>query len=343
MSEHRRWVFLLVARGWWVACSHQTAFDRMAIDFKMLMREERLRARERHAPPPAAAAALLSEPRSPPPPLPQTDVDWALPSRNDRPEYDAEAHAVDCGVRGIAHIAEWCSAEEEEAMLRCTDGAPAHRWTQLRGRRLQSLGGTPSSSDGGMTREPLPSWVQSVCDELVRCGVFPHDQVLLSRCLPLPLSSFFQLPLASLLPPPRASRPSLCLSPHFLSLSLPLRSPLPLLTTTPLTATPLTASPHRHSPPCHSLRTTCCSTSTGRGKASTRTRTGLSTRRASPSSRSAAARRPLLTPADPALRTASLHRPSCETRRLLPLPGGLRRSRGACGAAAASARPAAVP
>uniref|UniRef100_A0A7S3RTL6 Alpha-ketoglutarate-dependent dioxygenase AlkB-like domain-containing protein n=1 Tax=Emiliania huxleyi TaxID=2903 RepID=A0A7S3RTL6_EMIHU len=148
----------------------------MAIDFKMLMREERLRARERHAPPPAAAAALLSEPRSPPPPLPQTDVDWALPSRNDRPEYDAEAHAVDCGVRGIAHIAEWCSAEEEEAMLRCTDGAPAHRWTRLRGRRLQSLGGTPSSSDGGMTREPLPSWVQSVCDELVRCGVFPHDQ-----------------------------------------------------------------------------------------------------------------------------------------------------------------------
>ena len=50
------------------------------------------------------------------------------------------------------------------------------RWTQLRGRRLQNLGGLPRPLPEGFASEPLPDWVGAVCDALVCSGVFPPDE-----------------------------------------------------------------------------------------------------------------------------------------------------------------------
>ena len=71
------------------------------------------------------------------------------------------------------HVPGWVTEEEEDALIRCADAAPPARWTQLRGRRLQNLGGLPRVE--GMAPEPLPAWVESVCEALVECGVFPRD------------------------------------------------------------------------------------------------------------------------------------------------------------------------
>ena len=64
----------------------------------------------------------------------------------------------------------------------------AGRWTNLRGRRLQNLGGLPKPPPEGMHAEPLPPWVASVCDALVAAGVFdadaPPNHVLLNEYQP---------------------------------------------------------------------------------------------------------------------------------------------------------------
>ena len=60
-------------------------------------------------------------------------------------------------------------------MIEAIDGTPQHEWVGLRGRRLLSLGGTPRPPPEAMLPEPLPVWVQSVCEALVRAGVFPAD------------------------------------------------------------------------------------------------------------------------------------------------------------------------
>lgn len=67
--------------------------------------------------------------------------------------------------------------------------AVAARWTTLKGRRLQILGGSPVDCLGlGIDVEPLPRWAQCVCDELVRLGIFPPSKppnhVLLNEYLP---------------------------------------------------------------------------------------------------------------------------------------------------------------
>ena len=68
--------------------------------------------------------------------------------------------------------AHWVTADEEAALIRCTHFSPPQCWTQLRGR---SLGGLPRPLPEGFAPEPLPGWVGTVCDALVRSGVFPPD------------------------------------------------------------------------------------------------------------------------------------------------------------------------
>lgn len=75
----------------------------------------------------------------------------------------------------VWHVRDFLSADEESEILRCVDGAPTEKWVSLRGRKLQCLGGTPKPPPDAMVPEPLPSWVQSVCDALVGAGIFPAD------------------------------------------------------------------------------------------------------------------------------------------------------------------------
>jgi alkylated DNA repair protein alkB family protein 6 len=146
-----------------------------AIDFKKLMLEERRRAREERLGGESARPVDSHSPASNARAKPCVDVLYTLPLRAGRPAFDAATHRVPCEVDGVHHVAEWCTASEEEDMIACIDRAPASQWTQLRGRKLQSLGGVPRPPPEMMSREPLPAWVQSVCDELVRAGLFPAN------------------------------------------------------------------------------------------------------------------------------------------------------------------------
>ncbi len=162
----------------------------LAIDFASMLAEERRRARASRgggnvADAPKAAPSSPTKQRSD-----LTPDDWpqyALPATPCRP-FLHESHRVVCGTSGVSFIPEWCTPEEENEMLRCADCAPVAAWTTLRGRRLQSLGGEPLPPPELMSREPLPGWVQSVCDELVRVGVFsrewPPNHVLLNEYQP---------------------------------------------------------------------------------------------------------------------------------------------------------------
>ena len=166
-----------------------------AIDFQALMLEERKSLRAARAKAAAAAAdpaaaaaptaAAAAAPSQEPPG--SLDVHYQLTERSDRPTLQTK-HRVTCGVDVIEHIPDWCTPEEERELMRCVDGADARRWTPLRGRRLQSLGGLPRPPPEMMSREPLPTWVQSVCDALVASGAFPADtppnHVLLNEYTP---------------------------------------------------------------------------------------------------------------------------------------------------------------
>lgn len=148
-----------------------------AIDFKALMIEERKRLRAAAAKEKAAPAVndnFSTKDASPTTGGTELDVVYRLPVRVNRPLLSSE-HRVECGAELVQHIPEWCTPEEERELLRCVDGAAPQRWTKLRGRRLQSLGGLPKPPPEMMSREELPIWVNSVCEALVACGVFPED------------------------------------------------------------------------------------------------------------------------------------------------------------------------
>ena len=141
------------------------------MDFAALFKAERAKARAAAGAKQSAAEAPLS------PPVQQSSAaaplhHYLLPARFDRQRFDPRAHTVRCGIGGVAHVREWVSSEEEAELLRCADSAPPDGWTTLRGRRLQMFGGQPAMP---MVHEPLPAWVQSVCEQLVRAGVFPED------------------------------------------------------------------------------------------------------------------------------------------------------------------------
>lgn len=139
-----------------------------AIDFKALMAEERRRARNKAAAPATAPAAA---PAAAPSIAASSQQRYRLPASDARPALEQVA----CGIETVQHVADWITPAEETALIRCIDEAPQVLWTTLRGRRLQSLGGQPCAPPQCMTHEPLPPWVESVCNQLVRCGIFPAD------------------------------------------------------------------------------------------------------------------------------------------------------------------------
>ena len=108
-----------------------------AIDFEALRAQERKAARARRAAAsdgPAtvekAGASSLSEPeRAERPPDAGREAAapiFSLPARPDRAALDDGTHRVGGAVSRVWHVPEWCSAEEEAALVRCADSAP---WT----------------------------------------------------------------------------------------------------------------------------------------------------------------------------------------------------------------------
>lgn len=139
----------------------------MALDFAAMLKAERVKTRGNPAVQSGAAPLLPSAENS--------SLQFCLPQTDSRPQLSA-AHRVQAAPPAVWHMADWVTADEEAALMRCTSCSPPQRWTQLRGRRLQNLGGLPRPLPEGFASEPLPGWVGAVCDALVRSGVFPPDE-----------------------------------------------------------------------------------------------------------------------------------------------------------------------
>jgi hypothetical protein len=145
----------------------------MALDFRALLKAER--AKSRGKPVGQSGTAPAAGPTTTAAPVTESPaLQFRLPQNDSRPQLSA-AHRVHAAPPTVWHMAEWVSAGEEAALLRCADMSPPQRWTQLRGRRLQNLGGQPRPPPEGFAPELLPGWVGAVCDALVRAGVFPPD------------------------------------------------------------------------------------------------------------------------------------------------------------------------
>ena len=145
----------------------------MALDFHALLKAERAKARAKPVVEPSGTAPP-SGPTTATPVAESPALQYRLPLTASRAQLSA-AHRVHGAPPAVWHMAEWLSAGEEAELLRCAELSPPQRWTQLRGRRLQNLGGQPRPPPEGFAPEPLPGWVGAVCDALVRAGVFPPD------------------------------------------------------------------------------------------------------------------------------------------------------------------------
>ena len=151
----------------------------MALDFAAMLKAERVKTRGNPAMQSGVAPLLTSAESS--------SLQFCLPQTDSRPQLSA-AHRVQLAPPTVWHMADWVTADEEAALMRCTSCSPPQRWTQLRGRRLQNLGGLPRPLPEGFASEPLPGWIGAVCDALVRSGVFPPtappNHVLLNEYQP---------------------------------------------------------------------------------------------------------------------------------------------------------------
>mmetsp|Transcript_5617 Transcript_5617/g.12226 ORF Transcript_5617/g.12226 Transcript_5617/m.12226 type:complete len:288 (+) Transcript_5617:227-1090(+) len=155
-----------------------------AIDFEALMKEARQKqklaknnAAVQDSTLPSAAAEEVS-----------LHDNATLPARP-RCSLHQEHHRVHSMPQNVYHLNEWLSEADEELLLNFADASPSSRWTQLRGRRLQNLGGLPQGGDsGGMIPEPLPKIMISICQALVDAGIFdaeaPPNHVLVNEYQP---------------------------------------------------------------------------------------------------------------------------------------------------------------
>lgn len=114
---------------------------------------------------------------------------FTLPAHKARPSLHETKHRVCAGLKDIWHIPNWLNLDEAMALVEQIDSAPHSAWTQLRDRRMRHLGGSPVDTPGiGIDLEPLPSWAQAICDEMVRVGAFPASKppnhVLLNEYAP---------------------------------------------------------------------------------------------------------------------------------------------------------------
>ena len=156
-----------------------------ALDFRAMMAAERAKRKTDSTTTissRASASPIASPPPASPPPPPPA-IHFSLEERCDRPVLSEAAHGVDGAVSKVYHVPDFLSEREEEALLCCVDSVPREGWTQLRGRKLQQHGGMP-----GMTSEPLPEWLGSICNALIEARVFstaePPNHVLVNEYQP---------------------------------------------------------------------------------------------------------------------------------------------------------------
>eukprot|EP00002_Diphylleia_rotans_P033487 TRINITY_DN7124_c0_g1_i1.p1 TRINITY_DN7124_c0_g1~~TRINITY_DN7124_c0_g1_i1.p1 ORF type:complete len:235 (-),score=50.06 TRINITY_DN7124_c0_g1_i1:402-1106(-) len=84
----------------------------------------------------------------------------------------------------VLYIPDYVSAEDEQRLIESIRSTPENKWTHLRRRRLINLGGTPHPK--GMMPQPLPSYLQKICQDLVHDQVFPSppNHVLINEYPP---------------------------------------------------------------------------------------------------------------------------------------------------------------
>jgi len=162
-----------------------------ALDFMVIMREERAKARAARDCVAASPAKALAGPSTRAPAEagePEASESRFRLAAGPPREVLGESSVVHGAPPTVWHMRDWVSADEEAAMLRAADDAPASQWTSLRGRRLQNMGGVPRPAPDVMVQEPIPGWVRSVFDALVAAGVFdaaaPPNHALLNEYQP---------------------------------------------------------------------------------------------------------------------------------------------------------------
>lgn len=157
------------------------------LDFAAMLREERAAARRASAaaqtpardaraapadaaePGPSASAAL------PPPSQLPVETDW-IPSAvaRSRPGGTSPLGTVPT----VRLLSDWIDTHEHDDLIRCVDatGAAMAPWQELRGRRVQCLGGQPGNSN-----EELPRWASRLvklaseaCEGFVSAEGFNH-------------------------------------------------------------------------------------------------------------------------------------------------------------------------
>eukprot|EP00808_Paulinella_micropora_P015915 g42963.t1 len=185
------------------------------MDFQAMLQAARAeaakeRAQKQNGPQPPAAANLPHQPQQPNKPqlaednkAGNSDLDRArerqaremqsylarecnISPERALPAAPLSARRLAGAVSSVFYWPDWISQQEETRMLALCWAAPAHKWTQLKRRRLQNWGGQvrlrPGSelSSQGVGRleekEALPPYMQALGARLVSDGVFPKEK-----------------------------------------------------------------------------------------------------------------------------------------------------------------------
>jgi alkylated DNA repair protein alkB family protein 6 len=88
-------------------------------------------------------------------------------------------------LRSMSYFHDFVSQDEAASIVHMVESVPFDnpRWVSLRGRQLQCWGGQPldphsaAASDMSFVSEPLPEWLQVLCESLSAAKIFPAEQV----------------------------------------------------------------------------------------------------------------------------------------------------------------------
>jgi alkylated DNA repair protein alkB family protein 6 len=129
-----------------------------ALDFRALMKQERLKARAR-----VKESAKKSN---------MIKKEVQKDSRDNFENCSLEDYLL-TNTKEIYYVPNFLTKEEEKSLLINSYTQP--KWSILAHRRLQHFGGVPHAN--GMIPETLPSWCESVLERLTKFGCFPSAQL----------------------------------------------------------------------------------------------------------------------------------------------------------------------
>ena len=128
-----------------------------ALDFRLLMKQERAKAK--------AARLPLKHNTTLSPATALSHEHFAKKRLSDYKVHNTK-------LNDIYYVPNFFTKEEEKALL--VNAYTQPQWSTLAHRRLQHFGGVPHAS--GMIPETLPSWCHSILDRLVQFGCFPNEE-----------------------------------------------------------------------------------------------------------------------------------------------------------------------